>query len=187
MPPLVRPAVLLVLVALPLLEIALLIKLGHAIGFWPTLGLVVGAALLGAHVVHNEGFATLARVNAALAADETPVLPVAEGALTLLAGILLIVPGVLTDGLGLALLVPLLRRHVARLIVDRMDTGADVGVTVFTADEAQSGPNRRARASREGAGTRMPDGGLVIDGEFERLEERPLRPNQRNGTVDRQD
>jgi hypothetical protein len=33
----------------------------------------------------------------------------------------------------------------------------------------------------------MPDGGLVIDGEFERLEERPLRPNQRNGSVDRQD
>ncbi|MEW5963566.1 MAG: FxsA family protein [Pseudomonadota bacterium] len=187
MPPLVRPALLLVVVALPLLEIALLIKLGQAIGFWPTLALVVGSALLGARVVHNEGFATLARVNAALAADETPIVPVAEGALMLLAGMLLIVPGVLTDGVGLALLIPMLRRRLALLIVARANARADVGVTVFTSEDATPWPDRRARASREGAGTRMPDGGLVIDGEFERLEERTVRPAPRNGSADRRD
>lgn len=174
MPMLVRPALLLVLIALPLLEIALLIKLGQLVGFWPALGFVVGSALLGAHILRRQGFATLARVNAALAADETPVLPVLEGALMLLAGALLILPGVLTDGAGLALLVPMVRRSLARLVFDR--TGADLGVTVFTSADEDRWPPDAAATSRQAGGARRKQGGIVIDGEFERLEERPAKP-----------
>ena len=174
MPMLVRPALLLVLVALPLLEIALLIKLGQLIGFWPALGSVVGSALLGAHVLRSQGLASFARVNAALAADETPVLPVMEGALLLLAGTLLILPGVLTDCAGLALLVPQLRRWLARMFMDR--AGADIGVTVFTSDHEARWPHDPAGTRRSAGGTRHDDGGIVIDGEFERLDERPMKP-----------
>lgn len=173
---LVRPALLLVLVALPLLEIALLIKLGQLIGFWPALGCVVGSALLGAHILRTQGFATLARVNAALAADETPVLPVIDNALMLLAGTLLILPGVLTDVAGLALLVPAFRRWLARNFLDR--TGADIGVTVFTSDDEARWPPDAAGTRRKAGGARHQDGGIVIDGEFERLEERPAKPRE---------
>ena len=81
------------LIALPILELALLIKTGQAIGFWPTLALVVGAAVLGGAIMSRQGISVARRTREAIAQGRPPVGPVLDGAFLLLAGALLITPG----------------------------------------------------------------------------------------------
>lgn len=163
-----RLVLFLIFVALPLLEIAILIKVGQLLGFWPTILLVVVTAIVGAQVLHSQGLSTLHRANESVAAGRPPMEPVMEGVLLLLAGTLLVTPGVLTDLAGLVLLVPAVRRPAARAILQRALTAADIEVSVFEHEET-------FRTSRGGSG-REPKGGVVIDGEFERLDERTMRP-----------
>lgn len=102
----------------PLVEIALFVTVGGAIGLWPTLAVVVGTAFLGSWLMRSRGAVALRDVQRAVEEFRDPAGPMADGALTMLAGLLLILPGFLTDVLGLALLVPavrgLLRRRAGR-------------------------------------------------------------------------
>lgn len=111
----------LVLVALPLIELALLIKLGQSIGFWHTILIILATGLAGTYVLRQQGFNALERAAAAVEAGETPMRPVLDGALLIIAGIMLILPGPLTDICGLLLLLPPLRALVARMLLSRLD------------------------------------------------------------------
>lgn len=104
------------LLALPLIEIALLVEIGGALGLWPTLLWTVAGALLGVTVIREAGARTAAAVNAAMAELRDPARPAADGALRLLAGVLLILPGFFTDAMGLLLLVPPVRAILLRRI-----------------------------------------------------------------------
>ena len=73
-------------IALPMLELALLIKTGQAIGFWATLGLLVGAAVLGGAIMSRQGISVVRRTQEAVAQGRPPVGPVLDGAFLLLAG-----------------------------------------------------------------------------------------------------
>jgi UPF0716 protein FxsA len=120
------------LALLPLLEIAIFIAAGRAIGLWPVLGLVVAAALLGAILLRTEGLRTLSRVEAAIGRREMPVRPLLDAAALVVAGLLLIVPGFLSDAVGLVLLLPpvraLLARSIGRVIAARVRRGAGAAV-----------------------------------------------------------
>ena len=94
------------LIALPFIELALLVKTGQTIGLWPTLGLLVGAAMVGGAIMSRQGLTVARRTQEAVARGRPPVGPVLDGALMLLAGALLITPGFVTDAMALALLVP---------------------------------------------------------------------------------
>ena len=159
----------LALIALPILELALLIKTGQAIGFWATLGLVVGAGVLGAMIMSRQGLTVARRTREAVALGRPPVGPVLDGAFLLLAGALLISPGFLTDVLALALLIPPVRRKVARWCVRRLAERAHMQVKMHEArskgEPGQSPPS---------AGGQV--GGPVIEGEFERLGEKTRAP-----------
>lgn len=114
------------LFAWPMLEIGLFVGVGGAIGLWPTLAVVIGTALLGMTLIRRQGLHVLREVQQGGAVD--PISPLAHAALTVLAGILLILPGFFTDALGLLLLIPLVRRGViagfgARLNVRSFATG----------------------------------------------------------------
>ncbi|MBX6320484.1 MAG: FxsA family protein [Rhodospirillaceae bacterium] len=105
-------AVLLIaLLVFPFAEIALLIVVGGAIGVLPTLALLAFAVVAGVALIRLQGFATLLKVRAALGRGEPPAAALFEGACVVAAGLLLILPGFLSDALGLALLsfVPLRR------------------------------------------------------------------------------
>lgn len=102
--------VLIALLVLPLSEIALFIVVGGWIGLWPTLALVLIAAIAGVLILRRPGVVHLPLRGAPGAGLLSSLMPVAEGAARVLAGVLLIVPGFLTDGLALALLVPPVRR-----------------------------------------------------------------------------
>jgi UPF0716 protein FxsA len=104
----------LIFVALPIVEIALFIVVGGAIGVLPTLLLVILAAVAGLGVIRMQGMNALGRLEAAVDRGEDPVGPIADGALKVIAGLLLVVPGFLTDAVGLLLLLPPVRRALMR-------------------------------------------------------------------------
>jgi UPF0716 protein FxsA len=101
---------LVIFVGAPLVELYLLIEVGSVIGALPTIALSLFTAALGGALVRMQGFGVLFRVQAALDRREVPALELIEGALLLLAGLALLLPGFITDAVGFLLLVPPLRR-----------------------------------------------------------------------------
>ena len=104
----------------PLVEIYLLVQLGGLMGVWPTLALVFVTGFLGASLARREGRRALARYQEALAKGQLPEEGIVSGLLILVGGVLLIAPGVLTDLTGLALMIPPVRRSVAKRINARL-------------------------------------------------------------------
>jgi UPF0716 protein FxsA len=100
------------LVALPIIEIALFIKVGQVIGLWPTLAVVIGAALLGGALLRQQGLAVLMQLRGNVAAGKLPGQTIADAALIGVAAVLLILPGFLSDVVGLSLLVPPIRAWI---------------------------------------------------------------------------
>ncbi|MEV4257993.1 FxsA family protein, partial [Spirillospora sp. NPDC049652] len=98
---------------LPVLEIVLIVQVGQAIGGWPTAGLLAAGLLLGGWIVRREGRRAL---NAALSRGELPERELADAALIMAGGVLLMIPGFLTDVLGLLLVLPVTRPLLRRLL-----------------------------------------------------------------------
>lgn len=155
-----RVALLLMLIALPLLEIAILIKVGEAIGFWPSVLLLLAAALIGAKIVHDQGLATARRAAETLAQGTPPVGAMLEGLALVLAGALLILPGYLSDVAGFLLMIAPLRRVAILAALRRFRDAA----------------HRRFPRTPRRPPPEEPERPLVIEGEFERIEERTIDP-----------
>lgn len=107
---------LLLFIAVPLIDLIALLRVGRLLGFWPTLALVLLMGTLGAALARAQGLRTLTRINNDLAAGRMPSDALADGALILLAGALLVTPGFLTDIVGLALLIPPVRGLFRKLL-----------------------------------------------------------------------
>jgi UPF0716 protein FxsA len=112
-----RLAALLVFLALPLAEIVLLVKAGETIGFWPTIGLLVAAAALGFAVIRARGATMVGRLFGAMGDGRLPFEPVLDSYAVIVAGLLLIMPGFLSDAIGLLLLIPPVRHALLRQTV----------------------------------------------------------------------
>lgn len=106
------PALLLLFLATPIIEIALFLTVGERIGFVATLTIVIATALLGASLVSRQGRAEMAALRASVGQGVVPTKELAHGAMILIAGALLLTPGFLTDGVGFALLVPAVREFI---------------------------------------------------------------------------
>ncbi|MGF1658481.1 MAG: FxsA family protein [Rubrimonas sp.] len=123
------------LIAVPLIEIVLFIQIGGLIGLWPTILVVILTAAIGASMLRRQGLATVQRLQAAMARGEDPSDQLAQGALILFAGALLLTPGFFTDGVGFALLnapirerlIDWARPRMAARVVRTTWTGADGG------------------------------------------------------------
>ena len=92
--------------AVPLIEIALFIQVGGAIGLWPTLLVVILTAILGTVLVRAQGALALNQLRGSLNEFSDPTEPLAHGAMILFSGALLLTPGFFTDAIGFLLLVP---------------------------------------------------------------------------------
>ncbi len=101
---------LLIFIGAPLIELYFLIEVGSVIGALPTIALSVFTAVLGGLLVRMQGFAILFRAQSQLADREVPAFELLEGALLLLVGFALMLPGFITDAVGFLLLIPPLRR-----------------------------------------------------------------------------
>ncbi|MBP2311615.1 FxsA family protein [Azospirillum soli] len=111
---------LLLILLLPIAEIAVFIEVGDWIGAWPTVGLVVLSAVLGSVLVRRQGLTAMKRAQEAAERGEFPVGAVFEGFCIVVAGVLLIIPGFLTDVVGLLLFVPPVRNALGRWLFERL-------------------------------------------------------------------
>jgi len=107
-------------VAVPIIEIALFIQLGGAIGVWATLGIVILTAAIGTVLVREQGRQALMNLRSSFSELNDPSEPLAHGAMILLAGALLLTPGFFTDAVGFALLVPAFRKAAFNYIRNRV-------------------------------------------------------------------
>lgn len=105
----------------PVVELYLLLLLGDLLGFWPTLAVVLATALVGAWLAKREGWRALRRWRASLGEGRMPQEGVLGGLLLLVGGVLLVTPGVMTDLVGLALLVPRSRAAIADWLRPRIE------------------------------------------------------------------
>lgn len=150
----------------PILEIYVVTQVAGGIGWLNTIALVIFVSLLGAFLVKQQGFSLLGRVQRRLASGEMPGKEIVDGMLVAVGGALLLTPGFLTDGLGLALIVPPTRAIIRTFVTRRFQHR----VQVFTPPPGQQfgagfGPSSR---------TRPP--GDVIDGEV--VEDDDDQPDQ---------
>ncbi len=136
----------LLFLAVPLIEIALFVQVGGAIGLLATLAIVVVTAVLGAFLVRSQGLAVLSQLQGSIAQLEDPTEPLAHGAMILFSGALLLTPGFFTDTVGFALMVPGIRRGVFQFFRKRISVQK---FSYGTAPDSDSG---------------------VIDAEFEEVE-----------------
>ncbi len=103
------------LIIVPIIEITLFVQIGGAIGLGWTLLVILATAMLGARAIRRQGIDALARAQAQMATGKPPVGEIVHGALILMAGILLLTPGFMTDALGFVLLFPITRLFVLEL------------------------------------------------------------------------
>ncbi|WEL22881.1 FxsA family protein [Candidatus Nanohalovita haloferacivicina] len=107
---------LLAMIVLPFTDLYILVQLAGMLGFWQTLAIVVVTGIVGATIVKREGRHVLKKLQRSVTAGEISR-NVAEGALLVIAGLLLISPGIITDAIGFLLAFrPLRERLVARYI-----------------------------------------------------------------------
>jgi UPF0716 protein FxsA len=192
----------LIFVAVPLIEIAILIKVGQWIGFFPTLLIVVLTAIAGTYVLHSQGLQVARRAMDSLSKGQPPIAPIIDGSFLMVAGALLLTPGLLTDFAGIALLIKPVRSFVSRWVVRKV-----IGVAVFQSGTSgrqskrrrqtndrpgfaepgvhdQAGGNTTAHNERDAQPSRSDQNakGPIIEGEFERLDERTIDPKRKRGS-----
>ena len=145
--------------AVPLIEIALFLQIGGLIGFWPTIGTVILTAILGTWHVRSQGIMALTNVRRSFSELNDPTEPLAHGAMILFSGALLLTPGIFTDAVGFALLIPSVRSALFRYLLTK------IKVQSF-AMGSEMRQDSRPRAPQSN----------VIDGEFEEIAT-PKRPS----------
>ncbi|GGB40670.1 membrane protein FxsA [Roseibium aquae] len=109
------------IILLPLIEIAVFIAVGDAIGILPTVLLTVLTAVAGTFMLRQQGLSLVTRMQSELQAGLVPETDMLHGAMIVLASILLLIPGFVTDAIGLLLFIPPVRGALARFIVSRVN------------------------------------------------------------------
>ena len=107
-----RSFLLLLIIAVPLTEIYLFIKIGSTIGAFNTIALILITAIIGIVYAKHEGFNTLRSAFSQLVRNEIPIYEIISGAAIAFAAFLLILPGFATDFLGFLLIFPVTRRLI---------------------------------------------------------------------------
>lgn len=119
--------ILLLLLITPVVELALLLRVGNWIGFWPTVGILVATAILGSFLVKREGLAVWRRLQDRLKVGDLPGTQIVDGVIILVAGVLLVTPGVFTDVAGIMGLVPLTRIPIRKYLMNRFQRSVERG------------------------------------------------------------
>jgi UPF0716 protein FxsA len=123
----------LLFVGLPLLEIYILVQIGQVIGPWWTILLLLADGALGSYLMKREGGRAWRALQDALASHRMPARELADGALVLIGGTLLLTPGFVTDVFGLFFILPftrpVARRGLARVITRRLSGTVQVHAT----------------------------------------------------------
>ncbi len=107
---------LLLFTLVPMIELALLIKVGQYIGVFPTIILVALTGIIGVSLAKTQGFIVVNKVKTSLNRGEMPADGVIEGLLILIGGAMLLTPGLLTDTTGFCMIIPWTREVIKNYI-----------------------------------------------------------------------
>ena len=124
---------LLLFLAVPLAEILVIVEVAQKTGILETIGLLLVVSILGAWLVKSEGMGVIRKIQFQLVQGQIPGKELLDGGLILIAGVMMLTPGFITDALGLLLLFPLTRPIIRRLFFKRIvnqpinSTGSDSG------------------------------------------------------------
>ncbi|MBD8877683.1 FxsA family protein [Roseibium polysiphoniae] len=123
------------IILLPLIEIAVFIQVGSAIGVLPTVILTVLTAVAGTIMLRQQGLSLIMRMQSEMDAGRVPGRDMMHGALIVLASLFLLIPGFVTDAIGLLLFVPPVRDAVARFIIARANVTIVEGGSMHRREE----------------------------------------------------
>jgi UPF0716 protein FxsA len=138
-----RPALAIGFVVVPLAEIWAILQVGRLVGPWWTIALLVLDSLVGAWLVKREGGRAWRALREALQGGRMPARELADGALVLIGGTLMLSPGFLLDVVGILLVLPVTRPVARRLltsVVERRLVAAPFGPRFGPADAGRPGP-----------------------------------------------
>src|SRR3954453_7203345 len=130
-----------IFIIVPIAELYVIFKVGDAIGWAPTLALLVIDSLAGTWLMRSQGRTVWQRFQATMQAGRMPHREVFDGALVIFGGAFLITPGFITDIFGFLLLLPPTRSFFRRLLIKR--GGRIIGINVATGRRGGPGPAPR--------------------------------------------
>lgn len=107
----------LLLIALPAIEISVLLLTGKTIGFWPTLLLMISTGVIGAYLAKQQGLETLRKAQEQMRYGQVPGDALLDGICVLVGGTLLLTPGFVSDIMGLFLLLPPTRKIIKPILM----------------------------------------------------------------------
>jgi UPF0716 protein FxsA len=110
------PWLFLLFVAVPVVELWLLIRIGRAIHAGPTIALVILTGIIGAALARREGMRALVKIQDRISSGTIPTDDMIEGMMIFVAAVLLVTPGVITDAVGFGLLIAPIRRMVRKML-----------------------------------------------------------------------
>ncbi len=123
--------------ALPIIEIALFIKVGQLIGLFPTLAMILLTSLFGALVLREQGLSVVGQLRQNMSTTRIPGQAIADTMMIGLGGLLLILPGFFTDAIGLLLLLPPVRHWIYRALASRVTVVSATGGTHYGTSDPQ--------------------------------------------------
>jgi UPF0716 protein FxsA len=132
----------LIFIVVPLVELYLILRVGDAIGWAPTLGILVADSILGAVLLRSQGRAAWRRFIEASQSGRMPGNEALDGVLVIFGGAFLLTPGFLTDVIGILLLLPPTRALFRRFLVRRLGRRLLFGVAGATAARGRRRPGR---------------------------------------------
>ena len=171
-----------IFVVIPIVEIAVFIQAGELIGLWPTIAIVILTAILGTSLMRIQGLQTLARAQQELDRGEMPIGPLFDGVCILIAGMLLLTPGFVTDSIGFLLLIPPLRRAIGAGVILKLMKSGKMRMSFGTNARrggAQPGGNPFGSGGPSASGGKRHNGsGPIIDGDYEDLDQHNDNANE---------
>jgi len=158
-------------IIIPIIEITVLMQVGAVLGVWPTIGIVILTAWIGAKYVRQQGLATLNSVQTKMAQGQMPSDEIVTGLMLLVAGVMLVTPGFVTDFLGLSLLIPAVRQAIAGSVKSHITTNSASQQSfqfngqgnVYEHDDVSDQQDNPFQGHIQ-----PPNKGKTLDGEFER-------------------
>jgi UPF0716 protein FxsA len=113
--------------AIPIIELYILIKIGQLIGALPTIAIVLVTGVVGAGLARQQGSRVWYEIQSQMQQGVFPADRLIDGLLLVVAGAVLITPGVLTDVLGFSILIPMTRRPIREWVKSRLSRMMDSG------------------------------------------------------------
>lgn len=152
------PLLFVLFIAMPILEIFVLIKVGSSLGAWTTIAIVILTAVVGSYMLRAQSLATIKAVQEKLNSGQVPATQMFEGVALLIGGLFLLTPGFITDAIGFFCLFPPTRQWLLRRIL------AKASVSIFQGG-TKVNPNRETQGSTDSSARSAP---TIIDGEYRR-------------------